>query len=80
VVPRGTIYHVQPTGLDLKLERVARRVKARAIAEAMGVHPSRISTIEAEHYPSPETVVRYREALATCATSPTSVPVELEPA
>lgn len=57
------------TGLDLKLERVAARLKARQVAEAMGVSPSRISLIEREAFPTPEVVRRYRVALATCATS-----------
>lgn len=62
----------QPTGLDLKIERMRLRVKARQIAEAMGVSQSRVSLIEREQFPSADVVQRYREAIATCATSPTS--------
>jgi transcriptional regulator with XRE-family HTH domain len=62
----------QPTGLDLKLERVAARVKAVDLAAAMGVHPSRISAIERDQFPTIDSVRRYREAIATCATSATS--------
>lgn len=61
-----------PTGLALKVERVSRRVKATALAEAMGVSKSRVSAIEREQYPSDEIVIRYRAALDTCAPSPTS--------
>lgn len=62
----------ETTGLDLKLERVAARVKARDVASAMGVSASRVSLIEREQFPSAEVVRRYREAVATCATSPRS--------
>lgn len=62
----------QPTGLDLKIERMRVRVKARQIADAMGVSQSRISLIEREQFPTPEVVQRYRDAIATCAASPTS--------
>lgn len=63
-------YMADTTGLDLKLERVAARVKARQVAAAMGVSPSRVSLIEREQFPSPDVVRRYRDAVATCATSP----------
>lgn len=64
----------QPTGLDLKLERVAARVKAVDLAAAMGVHPSRISAIERDQFPTAASVMRYRQAVATCATSSTTLP------
>jgi transcriptional regulator with XRE-family HTH domain len=60
------------TGLDLKVERTRRRVKATALALAMGVSKSRVSAIEREQFPSDEIVSRYRAALDTCAPSPTS--------
>lgn len=59
----------KPTGLALKVERVSRRVKAKHIAQAMGVSESRVSSIEREQFPSDEVVARYRDALETCATS-----------
>lgn len=64
--------NVETTGLSLKLERVARRVKANRVAAAMGVSASRVAAIEREAFITPETARRYREALATCATSGTS--------
>jgi transcriptional regulator with XRE-family HTH domain len=60
------------TGLSLKVERVARRVKATALAEAMGVSKSRVSAIEREGYPTNDMIARYRAALDTCDASPTS--------
>ena len=62
----------ETTGLDLKVERTRKRVKATLLAAQMGVSKSRLSAIEREGYPSADIVARYREALATCATSPTS--------
>ena len=53
------------TGLDLKLRRVAARVTGRALAAEMGVGPSRITQIEREAYPTPETERRYLAALET---------------
>lgn len=62
----------ETTGLDLKVERTRRRVKATLLAAEMGVSKSRLSAIEREGYPSAEIVQRYRAALATCAAFPTS--------
>lgn len=62
----------EPTGLDLKLERIGRRVTGRRLAREMGVHPSRVSAIEAQQFLLEATVARYRAALDTCATSGTS--------
>lgn len=59
------------SGLDLKVARVRRRVRQKAIAEGMGVSQSRITAIEREQFPSAETVRRYLEALDTCPTSGT---------
>ena len=56
----------EPTGLTLKVERVAARVKANALAKAMGVSPSRVSSLEREQFPSRDSVRAYRAALATC--------------
>lgn len=56
----------EPTGLNLKVERVAARVKGVDLAAEMGVSPSRLSAIEREQYPSAENVRRYRTALSTC--------------
>lgn len=67
-----TTANPNPTGLGLKVERVSRRVKANALAEAMGISKSRVSAIEREGFPSDEIVSRYRAALDTCAPSPTS--------
>lgn len=53
------------TGLDLKLKRVARRVRVIDLAQAMGVRHSRISQIEAQAVPSTEMIDRYLAALAT---------------
>jgi len=57
------------TGLDLKLARVARRVKQKALGDAMGVSFSRISAIEREAVVTPTLAVRYLAALDTCGTS-----------
>lgn len=56
----------EPTGLTLKIERVAARVKAKHLAHEMGVSPSRVSTLEREQFPSRESVRAYRAALITC--------------
>lgn len=61
-----------PTGLDLKVERTRLRVTGRQLAQEMGVSAGRISHIEAEQFPSADIVKRYRDALATCVTSPTN--------
>jgi len=61
-------------GLDLKLRRIARRVKQYQLAEQMGVSTSRLSKIEREGLASPDITRRYLEALDTCGTSNTSRP------
>lgn len=53
------------TGLDLKLKRVARRVRVIDLAQVMGVRHSRISQIEAQAVPSADMQQRYLAALAT---------------
>jgi len=60
----------EPTGLTLKVERVAARVKAKHLADAMGVSASRVSSLEREQFPSPESVRAYRAALATFRNVP----------
>lgn len=61
------------TGLDLKLERVARGVWAKDVAKEMGISKGRITAIEKpDSYPEAETIRRYRAALDTCAPSSTS--------
>lgn len=56
------------TGLDLKLARVARRIKQKPLGEAMGVSASRVAAIEREAVVTRETADRYFEALDTCST------------
>lgn len=67
------------TGLDLRLRRTAARVKTRELADAMGVHSSRVSQIEALAEVTDETATRYTEALGRIAlvnsgAKPTVVP------
>lgn len=54
------------TGLDLKLARVAARVKQRALGTAMGVSESRVSAIEREAVVTADLAARYLTALDTC--------------
>lgn len=56
------------TGLGLKLARTAERVKQWQVADAMGVSPSRVASIEREAVVSPKLVDRYMKALDTCRT------------
>lgn len=53
------------TGLELKLRRTAARIRGREIAGVMGVTASRVSAIEREAFPTPETQRRYLAALDT---------------
>lgn len=62
-------------GLDLKLKRIARRVKQYELAAAMDVSTSRLSKIEREGLASAEITSRYLKALDTCGTSRTSTTV-----
>lgn len=57
------------TGLDLKVRRVASRVKGRQLARELGVGATRVSAIEALAVVSPELADRYLTALDTCRTS-----------
>lgn len=54
------------SGLDLKLRRVARRVKVKDLADAMGYNRhSRVSQIEATAVVTQEAAERYLSALET---------------
>lgn len=59
------------TGLDLKLKRVQHRVKAKHLADQMGVSSARISTIEGQAQVTDETATKYLAALQTLTTIPT---------
>jgi transcriptional regulator with XRE-family HTH domain len=52
-------------GLDLRLIRVAKRVKTKDVAERMGVPHSRISYLEAQPTVTETAASRYLAALAT---------------
>jgi len=56
------------TGLALKLERTARRVRVKELALAMGVSEARVSNIESRDLVTDEAARKYREALATLPT------------
>lgn len=58
------------TGMDLKLKRVAADVKAKDLADAMGVTDSRVSRIESSRTVTEDAAARYLAALATLATVP----------
>lgn len=64
------VYTQRMTGLELKLRRMAARVKGQDLAAAMGVTKSRVSAIEREQFPTPETERRYVEALKTLTDVP----------
>lgn len=73
VVNIRTMNDVLVTGMDLKLERVARQVKATDLASRMGVSRSYLSALESRYSVVPEKARAYRSALATfpaLATSP----------
>lgn len=53
------------TGLELKLLRTRKRVKAKDLAARMDVRPGRVSQIEALAVVSAPAVTRYLAALAT---------------
>lgn len=72
VTIRGVTNSTQPTGLDLKIQRVRAGVRVKDIAHAMGVGSSRISAIERSDVLRQETVVKYLSALVTCGTTRTS--------
>lgn len=51
------------TGIDLKIERMRRRVPAKTLARTMGVARSRVSNIEALDKPTDVAIRRYMAAL-----------------
>ncbi len=53
------------TGLDLKLQRTARRVRVSDLARVLGVQHSRVSQIEALSVVTQRSAARYLAALAT---------------
>lgn len=53
------------TGLELKLKRVAKRVRVTDLADRMGVGHPRVSHIEASAIVTDEARQKYLEALAT---------------
>jgi transcriptional regulator with XRE-family HTH domain len=54
----------QPTGLDLKLARIACGISQRELACRMGVSPQRVAAIEATRWPTPRMCERYAGSLA----------------
>lgn len=63
-----TIY----TGLDLKVARTRARVKAKRIALAMGVSPSRVASLEREAVVTTDAADRYLRAIEECRTDGTA--------
>lgn len=59
------------TGKDLKLKRIDADVKAKDLAAAMGVEPSRVSYIESRRVVTDEARDKYLAALLTCTTNST---------
>jgi plasmid maintenance system antidote protein VapI len=59
------------TGLDLKLQRVRHRVKAKHLADQMGVSSARVSAVEGQAVVTSETAEKYLAALQTLTTIPT---------
>jgi transcriptional regulator with XRE-family HTH domain len=51
------------TGMDLRLLRVSKRIKAQDVAAAMGVTHGRVSQIEAQVRVNERTTLRYLTAL-----------------
>ena len=62
-----------PTGLDLKVERVRLQLTSKAVAKAMGISSSRLSRIEVPIPVTDDMLRRYRAALEMCRTSGTRV-------
>lgn len=59
-------------GKTLKLKRIDADVKAKDVAQAMGVTPGRVSAIENSRVLTEQTVDQYLRALATLTTTTTS--------
>lgn len=64
--------NTEVTGLSLKVQRVADRVKGTQVAVAMGVTASRIYDIERAAFVSGDVATRYLEAVRKCSTSRTT--------
>ena len=58
-------------GTELKLRRIAAHVKSKALAEAAGWPPYKISRIETRAWVEADEVDRYVAALATLTTTTT---------
>ena len=56
------------TGLDLRLQRVARQVTQTQIAAVLGVRPQAVSNVEALLRPTPAAIERYLSALERVST------------
>lgn len=68
---------MQVTGISLKLERTARRVRVKDLAAAMECTPAYISNIESRAVVTDKTANRYLKALVTLPTVATlETPVE----
>ena len=64
---------IRRSGLDLRVERVKRDIKAQDLAAAMGVKPSSLSRLEASRNVTDKAAQRYLTALATFPTVTTPV-------
>lgn len=53
------------TGMDLKLSRVAAKLRQRQIAEQSGLSRSWVAKVEGQDSPDPKAVETYRAALRT---------------
>lgn len=63
-----TMTEMTYSGLDLKVARTRARVKAKRIAMAMGVSPSRVASLEREAVVTAEAAKRYLDAVEACRT------------
>jgi hypothetical protein len=59
------------SGMDLRLERTAARVKLGVLAARMGKHPATINRWEGAAVVAPERAMQYRQALASLAVPDT---------
>ena len=64
----GTMTLTNVSGLDLKVARTRARVKAKHVAEAMGVSASRVASLEREAVVTSEAADRYLLAIEKCRT------------
>lgn len=63
------------TGLDLKVARTRARVKAKRVALAMGVSPSRVASLEREAVVTADAAERYLRAVDECRTDGTTAAI-----